>query len=162
MSAPEVDVLRALLLAQAERLWSATLAAPSLMAQRREAEAPVVGDYVFVLHAGDTPPRKCIGVLRSIHLYSSASESPIDFTIQLFDGRTQHWENAQAVKLFTCLYDGAPSIMPDASDFEPGPYVCPGCHTVAGRCLPGCIDAEIEARREEEADTDPGEDDEEP
>lgn len=42
-------------------------------------------------------------------------------------------------------------------DLDPGPYVCPGCHTVAGHCLPGCIDAEIERRREEEAETDPGE-----
>lgn len=30
------------------------------------------------------------------------------------------------------------------------PYVCPGCHAVGDeRCAPGCIDAEIEAAREE-------------
>lgn len=29
------------------------------------------------------------------------------------------------------------------------PYVCPGCHAVGERCAPGCIDAEIEAERQE-------------
>lgn len=30
------------------------------------------------------------------------------------------------------------------------PYVCPGCHAVAPeRCLPGCIDDEIERERED-------------
>lgn len=30
------------------------------------------------------------------------------------------------------------------------PYVCPGCHAIGGEpCLPGCIDAEIEAERED-------------
>lgn len=37
-------------------------------------------------------------------------------------------------------YETSPEGMSDA------PYVCPGCHAVATeRCLPGCIDAEIEA-----------------
>jgi hypothetical protein len=31
----------------------------------------------------------------------------------------------------------------------PGPYVCPGCHAVDEPCLPGCIDAEIEAEHRE-------------
>lgn len=112
----EIETLRALLLAQAERLWSAMLASPAMTAQWREAEAPVVGDYVFVLHAGDTLHRRCIGILRSVHLYSSASDSPIDFTIQLLDGRHQHWENAQAVKLFTSAHPGTPSIVPTPED----------------------------------------------
>lgn len=31
------------------------------------------------------------------------------------------------------------------SDEPEMPYVCPGCYAVGGeRCLPGCIDAEIE------------------
>lgn len=29
------------------------------------------------------------------------------------------------------------------------PYVCPGCHAVGERCAPGCIDAQIEAERED-------------
>jgi hypothetical protein len=33
------------------------------------------------------------------------------------------------------------------------PHVCPGCYAVApSRCAPGCIDAEMEARREREDD----------
>lgn len=31
---------------------------------------------------------------------------------------------------------------------EEAPYVCPGCYAVGGEpCLPGCIDAAIEAER---------------
>jgi hypothetical protein len=34
--------------------------------------------------------------------------------------------------------------------FDDAPYVCPGCHAVGGeRCLPGCIDAELEEERRE-------------
>lgn len=33
-------------------------------------------------------------------------------------------------------------VLPDEA-----PYVCPGCHAIAGPCLPGCIDAEIEEER---------------
>lgn len=34
--------------------------------------------------------------------------------------------------------------------FDDAPYVCPGCHAVGGeRCLPGCIDAEIEEEHRE-------------
>lgn len=29
------------------------------------------------------------------------------------------------------------------------PYVCPGCHAVDEPCAPGCIDAEIERKRQE-------------
>ena len=32
---------------------------------------------------------------------------------------------------------------------EEAPYVCPGCHAVAGPCLPGCIDDEIARDRED-------------
>jgi hypothetical protein len=31
----------------------------------------------------------------------------------------------------------------------PGPYVCPGCYAVDEPCLPGCVDARIEAERRE-------------
>ncbi|AKV03164.1 hypothetical protein AKJ09_09827 [Labilithrix luteola] len=27
-------------------------------------------------------------------------------------------------------------------DFDAGPYVCPGCHVVAGRCAPGCFESD--------------------
>lgn len=41
-----------------------------------------------------------------------------------------------------------PLALKGGSDDEP-PYVCPGCHAVAEPCLPGCIDAEIEAEQRE-------------
>lgn len=41
--------------------------------------------------------------------------------------------------------------MSDPED-EEMPYVCSGCHAVGGEpCLPGCIDAELEAEREDDS-----------
>jgi hypothetical protein len=38
---------------------------------------------------------------------------------------------------------------PDMTE-DDAPFVCPGCHAVGGeRCLPGCIDAEIEREHRE-------------
>lgn len=118
MNEHEIDTLRALLLAQAERLWSAHLignAPPAVKRQWREMRSPVLGDFVFVLHAAGAPHRRCIGVLRSIHRMTDDG-SPIEFTMELLDGRFQHWENAQAVKLFASPYPEAPSIVPEASE----------------------------------------------
>lgn len=39
----------------------------------------------------------------------------------------------------------------DLSGDDSAPYVCPGCHAVGGeRCAPGCPDAAIEAREDDE------------
>src|SRR5262245_29864148 len=46
-------------------------------------------------------------------------------------------------------WDG--SEAPEASLDDERPYVCPGCHAVGGeRCAPDCIDAAIEAAREDD------------
>ena len=38
---------------------------------------------------------------------------------------------------------------PRGPELDEAPYVCPGCYAVAPEhCLPGCIDAEIEAEAE--------------
>jgi hypothetical protein len=42
-----------------------------------------------------------------------------------------------------CNGDGSCDAPEDIADH----HVCPGCHAVDGPCLPGCIDAEIEAER---------------
>jgi hypothetical protein len=42
-----------------------------------------------------------------------------------------------------CNADGSCEAPEDIADH----HVCPGCHAVDGPCLPGCIDAEIEAER---------------
>lgn len=39
---------------------------------------------------------------------------------------------------------------------DPGPFVCPGCHAVGDEpCKTGCIDAEIEADRDERRSWEP-------
>ncbi len=58
--------------------------------------------------------------------------------------------------------DGEHDFGPGCTLNEEAPYVCPGCHAVAEPCLPGCIDAEIEAERreaQESGDYDISEDD---
>ena len=55
--------------------------------------------------------------------------------------RSQHANKAAALRLLRMIVT--------AKLEEDRPYVCPGCHAVAPeRCLPGCLDAEIEAERE--------------
>ena len=49
---------------------------------------------------------------------------------------------------WTLITEPPPGAMKIGEVEDDAPYVCPGCHAVAGRCAPGCIDAEIEEERE--------------
>lgn len=51
---------------------------------------------------------------------------------------------------YRCSACGAPWDGSEAPEASRAVYVCPGCHAVDGEpCAPGCIDAAIEAAREE-------------
>lgn len=109
----EIDTLRALLLAQAQRLWTAHLignAPPAVERQREEMRAPVVGDFVAVLPVlRGEPHDRFLGVLREVTLASEGS--PIDFVIERLDGKRFRWENATAVKLFASSWAGTPPLV---------------------------------------------------
>lgn len=108
----EVEILRGLLLAQAQRLRTALFDRRGEERDYREMHKPQIGDFVAVLPAiRGVDFVRCIGILREVSLASKPDEDPIDFVIERLDGQRQRWENASAVKLFTHAWPGHPPLV---------------------------------------------------
>jgi len=63
------------------------------------------------------------------------------------DGDVESFDEVRRVEY---VDDGEATVALVTGDqWDDAPYVCPGCYAVAGPCLPGCIDAEIERDRQD-------------